>query len=82
MGVSGELGELKAAGARVVVDFTRIDVARATLAYCSAEGIHVVVGTTGFSEEDLADLLPRSLDPMPGRRTASWPPTSPSVPCS
>jgi 4-hydroxy-tetrahydrodipicolinate reductase len=57
--VAGGLEELAAAGAEVVVDFTRIDVARATLAYCATEGIHVVVGTTGFSEEDLADLRRR-----------------------
>ncbi len=43
----------------MVVDFTRIDVARATLAYCAAEGIHAVVGTTGFTEDDLAELRRR-----------------------
>ena len=64
--VSGELGELKAAGAEVVVDFTRIDVARTTLAVCAAEGMHVVVGTTGFSEEDLADLRLRFAGPDAG----------------
>ncbi|MGD0393810.1 MAG: 4-hydroxy-tetrahydrodipicolinate reductase [Acidimicrobiales bacterium] len=64
--VSGEVGELKAAGAQVVVDFTRIDVARSTLATCAAEGIHVVVGTTGFSEEDLADLRLRFAGPDAG----------------
>ncbi len=57
--VAGELSELKAAGAQVVVDFTRIDVARATLAYCAAEGMHAVVGTTGFTEDDLIELRRR-----------------------
>ena len=51
----------------MVVDFTRIDVARATLAYCAeAEGIHVVVGTTGFTEDDLADLARRFAGPGHG----------------
>ena len=80
--VSGELGELQATGAQVVVDFTRIDVARSTLAYCAGEGIHVVVGTTGFSDEDLADLRVQFAGPGAGRPTASWRPTSPLVPCS
>jgi len=64
--VTAGLGGLAAAGAEVVVDFTRIDVARDTLAYCASEGIHVVVGTTGFSEEDLADLRLRFGGPRAG----------------
>jgi 4-hydroxy-tetrahydrodipicolinate reductase len=54
--VTDQLGELRAAGAEVAVDFTQIDAARGTLAFCAAEGIHVVVGTSGFSEEELAEL--------------------------
>jgi 4-hydroxy-tetrahydrodipicolinate reductase len=57
--VAGGLDDLKAAAAEVVVDFTRIDVARTTLAYAAAEGIHAVVGTTGFTEDDLAELRRR-----------------------
>lgn len=38
----------------VVVDFTVLDVARETLHFAAANGIHAVVGTTGFSDEDLA----------------------------
>ncbi len=47
---------LTAAGAEVVVDFTVLDVARQTLRFAAANGIHAVVGTTGFSEDDLAEF--------------------------
>lgn len=52
-----------AAGVAVAVDFTVLDSARQNLARLAAEGIHAVVGTTGFSEEDLdrvAGLFERS----------------------
>ena len=39
--------------ADVVVDFTVLDAARETLHFAAANGIHAVVGTTGFSDEDL-----------------------------
>ena len=39
--------------ANVVVDFTVRDAARKTLHFAAANGIHAVVGTTGFSDEDL-----------------------------
>lgn len=38
----------------VVVDFTVAPAARETLRFLAANGIHAVVGTTGFSDEDLA----------------------------
>lgn len=37
----------------VVVDFTHLDAARDDLAWCAAHGVHAVVGTTGFTDEDL-----------------------------
>lgn len=42
--------------ADVVVDFTVLDVARETLAFAAANGIHAVVGTTGFSDDDLDEF--------------------------
>ncbi len=45
---------LTEAAVDVVVDFTVLSVARETLAFAAANGIHAVVGTTGFSDEDLA----------------------------
>ena len=41
------------AGAQVIVDFTTPDAVMRTLATCIADGIHCVVGTTGFTEDKL-----------------------------
>jgi len=51
-----DLAMLAGSGAEVVVDFTHLDTSRAVLALCAAEGIHAVVGTTGFTEADLDEL--------------------------
>lgn len=40
----------------VMVDFTHIDAARGNLAWAAASGVHAVVGTTGFTEDDHAVL--------------------------
>lgn len=45
---------LVAAGAEVVVDFTVAAAARETLPWLAEHGIHAVVGTTGFTDEDIA----------------------------
>jgi 4-hydroxy-tetrahydrodipicolinate reductase len=42
--------------AEVVVDFTHPDVVMDNLRFCVDQGIHAVVGTTGFDEERLATL--------------------------
>jgi len=44
------------AGAEVAVDFTVLDAARENLRWCAEHGIHAVVGTTGFSDDDLAEF--------------------------
>jgi len=51
--INGSLDALSAAGAQVVVDFTVARAARETLPWLAAHGMHAVVGTTGFSAEDL-----------------------------
>lgn len=38
---------------QVMVDFTHLDAARHNLAWCAANGVHAVVGTTGFTDADL-----------------------------
>jgi 4-hydroxy-tetrahydrodipicolinate reductase len=43
-------------GVDVVVDFTLVEVARRNLAWAAEHGVHAVVGTTGFTEDDYADL--------------------------
>jgi 4-hydroxy-tetrahydrodipicolinate reductase len=49
-----DLGDL--AGADVVVEFSVPDASGPNVAHCVDRGVHVVVGTTGWSEEKLADL--------------------------
>ncbi len=44
------------AGAEVVVDFTVAAAARENVAFAAEHGIHAVVGTTGFTEDDLRRL--------------------------
>lgn len=57
--VGAELKGLVDAGAEVVVDFTVASVSRQTLAWLAIHGIHAVVGTTGFSDDDLEDFRAR-----------------------
>lgn len=47
---------MREANADVVVDFTRVDAARGNLEWCASEGIHAVVGTTGFDDDDYARM--------------------------
>jgi 4-hydroxy-tetrahydrodipicolinate reductase len=65
--VSDRLDVLTAAATEVVVDFTRVEAARATLAFCAASGIHAVVGTTGFAEGDLDQLAQDFAGPESGQ---------------
>ncbi len=51
--VSDQLGAFADAACDVVVDFTIADAARSTLPWLAANGIHAVVGTTGFAASDL-----------------------------
>ena len=44
------------AGVGVAIDFTHHDAALANLRWCAANGVHAVVGTTGFSADDLDEL--------------------------
>ncbi|MEU0878939.1 4-hydroxy-tetrahydrodipicolinate reductase [Lentzea sp. NPDC005914] len=48
------LSALVDAGAQVVVDFTHPDVVMDNLSFCIANGIHCVVGTSGFDNAKLA----------------------------
>ena len=56
------LEQLVEAGAEVVVDFTVLDAARTTLPFLAANGIHAVVGTTGFSDADIASYREAFVD--------------------
>jgi 4-hydroxy-tetrahydrodipicolinate reductase len=57
--VARTAGALTHANADVAVDFTVVDAARENLEWCAEHGVHAVVGTTGFSDDDLTDLSAR-----------------------
>jgi 4-hydroxy-tetrahydrodipicolinate reductase len=50
------LDQLVTAGAQVVVDFTTPEVVMTNLEFLISHDIHAVVGTTGFSDERIAQL--------------------------
>ena len=52
--VAGELPSFADAGCDVVVDFTVAAAARDTLPWLALHGMHAVVGTTGFNDDDFA----------------------------
>ncbi len=52
--VSSDLRALAEASCDVVVDFTTAEAARVTLPFLALHGIHAVVGTTGFDDDDMA----------------------------
>jgi 4-hydroxy-tetrahydrodipicolinate reductase len=54
--VAAAAGVLADAGAEVAVDFTVLAAARANALWCAEQGIHAVVGTTGWSLDDLDEL--------------------------
>lgn len=54
--VASDPSALTDAGAEVAVDFTVAEAARSNAAWCAAHGVHAVIGTTGFSEADIAQL--------------------------
>ncbi|MER6344177.1 4-hydroxy-tetrahydrodipicolinate reductase [Streptomyces sp. NPDC001595] len=56
LGRGDELEALTASGAQVVVELTTPDSVMANLDFCVGHGIHAVVGTTGWTEERLAQL--------------------------
>ncbi|AUG77270.1 4-hydroxy-tetrahydrodipicolinate reductase [Kitasatospora sp. MMS16-BH015] len=56
LGRADKLAALTEAGTRVAVELTHPDAVMANLEYCVANGIHVVTGTTGWTEERLATL--------------------------
>jgi 4-hydroxy-tetrahydrodipicolinate reductase len=49
-------------GAEVAVDFTVLEAARDNLEWCAEHGVHAVVGTTGFTSDDLETLRKRFAD--------------------
>jgi 4-hydroxy-tetrahydrodipicolinate reductase len=50
---------LEELGVEVMVDFTVLQAARQNLRWCAEHGVHAVVGTTGFDDDDYAELSKR-----------------------
>ena len=57
--VSPDAESLARAEAEVAIDFTNIEAARTNLDWCAANGVHAVVGTTGFTATDYEELATR-----------------------
>ena len=57
--VMGTADALAAAQAQVAVDFSPLEACLDHLRWCADNGVHAVVGTTGFSAGDLDDLRAR-----------------------
>lgn len=55
--VYGAVDELDPDQVDVVVDFTHVDASRDVVNWCAATGVHAVVGTTGFADDDLASFV-------------------------
>jgi len=58
-------------GADVVVDFTQPDSALGNALACVREGVHAVIGTTGFDHEPLARAVTAAHEGANGLRTAN-----------
>ena len=54
--VADDRAAMLAAEVEVAVDLTVLDAARANVAWCAEQGLHAVVGTTGFMDDDVAVL--------------------------
>ncbi len=54
--IGGDLRTFADAACEVVVDFTVAEAARLTLPWLAMHGMHAVVGTTGFTDEDLIEF--------------------------
>ena len=50
--ISGDPNAIAEAGADVAVDFTVIEAARENAQWCAENGVHAVIGTSGFSTAD------------------------------
>ena len=54
--VATEAHAMADAGVQVAIDFTVIDAAKRNAAWCATHGVHDVIGTSGFKDDDLKEL--------------------------
>ena len=75
------LFSLADAGSQVVVEFTHPDVVMDHIRFCLDQNIHIITGTSGFTDERL-DTIRQWLAREARTRRAWWCRTSPSAPSS
>lgn len=56
IGHGDDLTALKSAGAEVAVEFTTPDAVKGNARFCLENSIHTVIGATGLTDEDVAEL--------------------------
>ena len=69
------LSALTDSGTEVIIDFTHPDVVMDNLKFLIDNGIHAVVGTTGFTQDRL-DQVQQWLDAKPGAAVLIAPPAA------
>jgi 4-hydroxy-tetrahydrodipicolinate reductase len=57
--VHGAADGMTAGGAEVAIDFTAAEGARENARWCAANGVHAVIGTSGLTDDDVADFRTR-----------------------
>jgi 4-hydroxy-tetrahydrodipicolinate reductase len=64
--VSGSIAEALAVPTDVLVDFTRADVVKAHVMTAIRQGVHVVIGTSGLTDEDFLEIEQAALERQVG----------------
>ncbi|MFZ3046562.1 MAG: 4-hydroxy-tetrahydrodipicolinate reductase [Desulfatirhabdiaceae bacterium] len=64
--ITGSVNEALQTGCDVMVEFTKPDVAKQNILYALDSGVHVVVGTSGLSDEDYAEIHEKAMDKQLG----------------
>ena len=60
--VSGSVAEALAAPTDVLVDYTKADVVKANVLTAIGSGVHVVIGSSGLTDEDFVEINQAALD--------------------
>jgi 4-hydroxy-tetrahydrodipicolinate reductase len=60
--VSGSVGEALVTPTDVLVDYTRADVVKANVMAAITKGVHVVIGSSGLTEEDFGEINQAALN--------------------
>ncbi|MGA6926224.1 MAG: 4-hydroxy-tetrahydrodipicolinate reductase, partial [Desulfosarcina sp.] len=64
--IAGSVNEALTVGCDVMVEFTKPDAAKQNILHALDSGVHVVVGTSGLSDDDYADIHQKANDKKRG----------------